>query len=171
MDRKLRKEHALKLRAPALFSLCALIFFIVFVYQAQEWRMQARLYPWTIGIPMILLAIVQVILDLRGYKAKESADGAPVDFQFTQGTDPGIEKRRAITMFGWFLGFLFLVWFFGFEIGIPVVVFSYLKFQGREPWGLSIILTVIATAFFWGLFVKTLTLPFPQGKIFTWLGM
>ena len=44
--------------------------------------MQARLYPWAIGIPMVILALVQVILDLRGYKAKETSDGAPVDFQF-----------------------------------------------------------------------------------------
>lgn len=160
----------LKLSGPAVFSLCALIFFIVFVYEAREWRPQARLYPWAIGIPMIVLAIVQVVLDLRGYKPKASADGSPVDFQFAKGTDPATEKKRAITMFAWFVGFLFVVWLIGFEIGIPATVFSYLKFQGRESWVLSLILTTVAGAFFWGLFVKTLTLPFPQGAVFTWLG-
>jgi hypothetical protein len=29
----------------------------------------------------------------------------------------------------------------------------------------------LAFVFFWTLFVKLLTLPFPQGLIFTWLGM
>jgi hypothetical protein len=133
--------------------------------------MQARLYPWAIGIPMVILALVQVILDLRGYKAKETSDGAPVDFQFTQTIEPALARRRAITMFSWLLGFFLLVWLLGFEYGIPLMVFSYLKFQSNESWVLSIILTVLAFGFFWVLFVKLLTLPFPQGLIFTWLGM
>ena len=133
--------------------------------------MQARLYPWAIGIPMLILAFVQVILDLKGYKAKETTDGAPVDFQFTQAIDPGTARKRAIIMFGWLLGFFLLVWLLGFEYGIPIMVFAYLKFQSKESWLLSITLTVAAFVFFWILFVKLLTLPFPQGLIFTWLGM
>jgi len=85
-----------KIRPPAVFSFCALVFFCVFVYLAQDWRMQARLYPWAIGIPMLILAIVQVILDLKGVKAKPSDDGAPstpMDFQFTKDVDP-VERSR-----------------------------------------------------------------------------
>ena len=133
--------------------------------------MQARLYPWAIGIPMVILALVQVILDLRGYKAKQTSDGAPVDFQFTQTIEPAVARKRAITMFSWLLGFFLLVWLLGFEYGIPLMVFGYLKFQSNESWVLSITLTVVAFVFFWLLFVKLLTLPFPQGLIFTWLGM
>lgn len=133
--------------------------------------MQARLYPWAIGIPMLILAFVQVILDLKGYKAKETSDGAPVDFQFTQTIEPALARKRAITMFAWLLGFFLLVWLLGFEYGIPLMVFGYLKIQSNESWVLSIILTVLAFGFFWLLFVKLLTLPFPQGLIFTWLGI
>ena len=133
--------------------------------------MQARLYPWAIGIPMLILAFVQVILDMRGYKAKETPDGAPVDFQFTKAIEQAVARKRAITMFSWLLGFFLLVWLLGFEYGIPLMVFSYLKFQSNESWLLSSILTVLAFVFFWALFVKLLTLPFPQGLIFTWLGM
>ena len=133
--------------------------------------MQARLYPWAIGIPMLILALVQVILDLKGYKAKETSDGAPVDFQFTQTIEPAVARKRAVTMFSWLLGFFLLVWLLGFEYGIPLMVFGYLKFQSNESWVLSIILTVLAFVFFWLLFVKLLTLPFPQGLIFTWLGI
>jgi len=133
--------------------------------------MQARLYPWAIGIPMLILALVQVILDLRGYKAKETSDGAPVDFQFTKTIEPAVARKRAITMFSWLFGFFLLVWLLGFEYGIPLMVFGYLKFQSNETWFLSIILTVLAFVAFWILFVKLLTLPFPQGLIFTWLGM
>jgi hypothetical protein len=163
-----------KIRPPALFSLCALIFFIVWVYYAQEWRLQARLYPWAIGFPMVLLAFIQVILDLKGYKAKEPSDGAPpvrMDFQFTKEIDARTSRNRALIMFAWLFGFFVLIWLFGFHIGIPLMVFSYLKFQSNESWKLSIIMTAIAFVFFYTLFVKLLTLPFPEGKIFVWLGL
>jgi hypothetical protein len=162
-----------KLRPAALFSLCALIFFIVWVYEAQEWRLQARLYPWAIGIPMVILALIQVILDMKGYQAKESSDGAPavrMDFQFTKEIDARTSRNRAIIMFAWLFGFFILVWVVGFNIGIPVMVFAYLKLHSKEPLGLSLILTAIAFVFFYVLFVKVLTLPFPEGLIFGWLG-
>jgi hypothetical protein len=161
----------LKITPPALFSFCALIFFCVFVYLAQDWRMQARLYPWAIGIPMLILAIVQVILDLKGIKAKQSSDATPMDYQFSKVTDPVTARKRTITMFSWLVGFFFGIWLLGFPIAIALMMFTYLKFQGRESWVLSIALTVIAWFFFWGLFVKLLTLPFPEGLIITWLGI
>ena len=161
----------MKITPAAIFSFCALIFFCVFVYMAQEWRLQARLYPYAIGIPMLILAIVQVILDLKGVKAKQSSDATPMDFQFTKDVDPTTDKKRAIIMFAWLIAFFFLIWLVGFPIGIAVMMFTYLKFQGRESWKLSILLTVIAWLCFWGLFVRLLHLPFPDGLVFTWLGI
>ena len=133
--------------------------------------MQARLYPWAIGIPMLILAIIQVILDLKGVKAKPSSDATPMDYQFSQVTDPVLARKRTIIMFSWLVGFFFGIWLLGFPIAIALMMFTYLKFQGRESWVLSIALTVIAWIFFWGLFVKLLTLPFPEGLIVTWLGI
>jgi hypothetical protein len=161
----------LKITPAALFSFCALVFFCVFVYLAQDWRLQARLYPWAIGVPMVILALIQVILDLRGFKAKQSTDATPMDFQFTKEIDPVTAKKRAIIMFSWLLGFFGLIWLLGFPIGIPLMMFAYLKFHGGESWVLSITLTVIAWLFFYGLFIKLLHLPFPEGWIITWLGL
>ena len=161
----------MKVRPQAIFSFVFLIFFIVFVYYAKDWRLQARLYPWVIGIPMLILAVVQVILDLKGIERKQKDAAAPVDFQFAQVIEPGLARRRTITMFSWFFGFLAGVWLLGFSITIPLMVFSYLKIQSNEKWWLSITLTAMAWVFFWALFVKLLTLPFPEGLIFTWLGV
>ena len=161
----------MKITPASIFSFCALIFFCVFVYMAQDWRLQARLYPYAIGIPMLILAIVQVILDLKGVKAKQSSDATPMDFQFTKDVDPTTAKKRAIIMFSWLIAFFLLIWLVGFPIGIPVMMFAYLKFQGRESWKLSILLTVIAWLCFWGLFVRLLHLPFPDGLVLTWLGL
>jgi hypothetical protein len=161
----------LKIKPAALFSFCAFVFFCVFVYQAQEWRLQARLYPWAIGIPMVILAIVQVILDLKGVKAKESADATPMDYQFTKDVDPRTARKRAITMFAWLFGFFFAIWLLGFPIAIALMMFTYLKFQGGESWVLSVALTIVAWIVFYGLFVRLLNLPFPEGLLITRLGL
>jgi len=121
---------------------------------------------------MLIFAIVQVILDLKGVKAKQSSDGAPMDFQFQQ-TDvsPADVRKRTITMFSWMLGFFAMIWLVGYVIAIPLMVFGYLKFQSNESWRLSVTLTVIAFVFFYSLFVKLLTLPFPDGAVQTMLGL
>jgi len=161
----------LKVRPAAIFSFCALIFFIVFVYQAQEWRLQARLFPWAIGIPMLVLAVIQVILDLKGVEDKKPADATPMDYQFTKEIEPAVAKRRAINIFSWIFGFLVSIWLLGFNITIPLLVFGYLKIQSSEPWGLSLGLTTGAWLVFYFLFVRLLTLPFPEGQVFMWLGL
>ena len=161
----------MKVRPQAIFSFLFLIFFIVFAYQAKDWRLQARLYPFVIGIPMVILALIQVIFDLKGIERKQE-DAAPVDFQFTQTTvEPAEARRRAINIFGWFFGFFGGIWLVGFSIAIALMVFGYLKIQSNEKWPISIILTALAWVSFWGLFVKLLNLPFPDGMIQTWLGL
>ncbi len=171
MDGQIEGDRHLKIRPPAILSFVFLIFFIVFVYQAQDWRLQARLYPLAIGIPMLILAIIQVILDLRGVKAKESSDGAPVDFQLSQNIDPALARKRAINIFSWIFGFFLLIWLLGFPIAIAAMMFGYLKIQSKEPWVLSIVLTAVGWICFWVLFVWLLNLPFPQGLILEWLGI
>ncbi len=160
----------MKVRPQAIFSFVFLIFFIVFAYLAKDWRLQARLYPWVIGIPMVILAFIQVIFDLKGIERKQE-DAAPVDFQFSQtAVEPAVARRRAINMFSWFFGFFFGVWLLGFSLTIPLMVFGYMYIQSKEKLWLSLTLTAIAWVFFYALFVRLLTLPFPDGMIFTWFG-
>ena len=161
----------MKIRPAAIFSFCALVFFCVFVYQAKDWRMQARLYPFVIGIPMIILAIIQVIMDLKGIEHKPDDNVTPMDFQATKTIEPALAFKRTINMFSWFLGFFFGCWFVGFSITIPVMVFSFMYFHGKEKLLLAATLTGIAYVFFWMLFVRLLNLPFPDGQVQTWLGL
>lgn len=159
----------MKIKPAAIFSFCSLVFFCVFVYQAEGWRMQARLYPWVIGIPMIFLAILQVFFDMKGIESKPE-DAAPVDVQFAQNIEPAVAFKRTVNIFSWFFGFFFGCWLVGFSITIPIMVFSYMYFQGKEKFTLAATLTVIAFIFYYALFVKLLNLPFPDGMVQTWLG-
>ena len=142
----------MKIRPPVIFSLIVFVFFVLFVYEAKEWRLQARLYPWVIGIPMLALALVQIFLDLRGVTKSKPSDGAPVDFQFGQAMDSTLAQSRTLNIFSWILGFLVGIWLLGFSLAIPAMVFLYLKIQSGEKWLLSLILTGAAWFLFWGLF-------------------
>ena len=109
--------------------------------------MQARLYPFAIGIPMIIFAIIQVILDLKGIERKADDGAAPVDFQMSQTVAPDVAFKRTVNIFSWFFGFFFGCWLVGFTITIPVIVFSYMYFHGKEKLWLSATLTAIALSF------------------------
>ena len=119
---------------------------------------------------MLILAIVQFILDFKGVERKQKDDAPVMDYQFSQTVEPKLARHRAIVMFSWLFGFFVAIWLLGFSITIPLMVFSYLKIQSNEKWGISIVLTVLAWVFFYFLFVRLLNLPFPDGLIFTWLG-
>jgi len=155
-------------KAQITFSLFILFFFVLFLWMARDWPLQARLFPLAIGIPMLVIAAVRLGLDLKGTAAKTSPPESRVDFQFTQGMDIAQVTRRTITMFLWIWGGLLSVWLFGFAFTIPLLVFLYLKVQSGESWLLSMGLAVSAWLILWGLFDKLLHLPFPRGLFFEW---
>src|SRR5258706_15247826 len=96
----------MKIRPQAILSVILVVFFFIFVYQAKDWRIQARLYPWAIGIPMLILAVTQLVLDLRGIGPKKGSSDAPVDVQFAERADPVVARRRTINIFSWIVGYL-----------------------------------------------------------------
>ena len=161
----------MKFRPQIILSIIVVIFLAYFIYEAREWRLQARLYPLAIGIPVLLLALVQVVFDFLGIGAKKSSDDTPMDFQFTQTTDSALTKRRTLNIFSWIFGFVIGIWLLGFSVAIPAMVFLYLKVQSREGWLLSLVLTGFAWLFLWGLFERLLRLPFPEAQLRTWLGL
>lgn len=163
----------MKFKPQVIFSLIVALFFAFFVYEAREWRLQARLYPWAVGIPVFFLALVQIFLDFKGVGKKPSADPpqVPVDFQFTQHIDTALAQRRTWNIFSWIFGFFIMIWLLGYSLAVPLLVFLYLKVQSSEKWILSLFLTGAAWLIFWALFDRLLRLPFPEGQLLVWLGL
>ncbi len=163
----------MRLTARNGFSILVLVFFCYLVWEAGEWRLQARLYPWAIGIPMIFLALLNIVQELRGPREKEedAAKNTPADFQFTQPMDMSVAVQRTITILSWIVGFLAGIWLVGFSITVAAMTFGYLKIQSKEGWPMSLILTASAWLVYYIVFERTLLLPFPEGQIFRWLGI
>jgi hypothetical protein len=122
------------------------------VYTALRWPPKAALFPLTMGIPLVVLAVAQVLIDLRDPPQAPAADAG----------------RRSVAVFAWMATFIALVLLAGFPTAVPLFVFSYLVLQSRESLGLSIALAAAAWGAFHLLFERMLHFPFEAGLIQDW---
>jgi hypothetical protein len=160
-----------KVRPQTIFSFLVLVFFVLVLWGGKDWPVKAQLYPWVVGVPMVLLAAFNLFMDLKGGNQKSALETTPADFQFTKGIDPVLARWRTVNIFAWILGFVLGIWLVGFFVTVPLFFFLYLKVQSREGWTLSLVLTGAAWFMSWGLFDQLLHLPLPEGQIFFWLGL
>jgi len=154
-----------------IFSVLVLVFFGYLVWEAGQWRLQARLYPWAIGIPMVALAVLNIVNELWGRNPEKASASAPADIQFTQTVDRDVAVRRTASILCWIVGFLAGIWLLGFSITVACMTFGYLKIQSKEGWVMSLILTASGWLVYYVLFERTLLLPFPEGKLLLWFGL
>jgi hypothetical protein len=152
-----------------LFSLGLAALAVFAIVSASSWPLKARLFPLVTAIPLLVLALVQLFLDLR--RSPETADGASGDIALSADVPPAIARRRVLLTFAWMAGFVALVFLVGFPLAVPLFMFSYLMFQSAEGFGRSLAVTAAAWGFFYGLFERVLRLPFGSGFVQNWLGL
>ena len=139
----------MRISGAALFSLVLAAVAAFAVYTALKWPPKAALFPLTMGIPLLALALVQTMVDLRDPPAPGES----------------MARRRAWVVFAWMGSFIALVLLAGFPIAVPLFVFSYLIIESREGWILSGVLAVAAWGFFHLVFQRLLHFPFEAGLL------
>lgn len=155
----------MKLKAANVLSAGFCLFFAVEIYLARDWLFQAKLFPWTIGIPGLILSLIQLWRDSTGWVPKH-AGGAQVDEVYERTLPRRTELSRTAAFFGWMAGTGVAIWLLGFSIAIPLFFFLYTKIEARESWVFSLAMTAGALAFSWGLFEVYLGLKWPPGVLF-----
>jgi hypothetical protein len=136
------------------------------IYGALDWPLKSKLFPLVIAIPLFCLATAEVLWVLLGKRDATSAS----DFKLSQDQAPEIARRRTLLAAGWTVGFFILILLLGFPIAVAVMVFTYLKVQGKEGWIFSAIFTAGVWLFFYGLFELLLHMHFPDGWLFGGFG-
>ena len=134
---------------------------------ALDWPWKAKLFPLVIGIPLFCLAAAEALWSAFGRKGERQA---AADFQFSGEQPPEVARRRTFVAVAWILGFFAAIVLFGFPLAVALLVFAYLKVQGKEGWIFTSIFTAIVWGCFYGLFDLLLHLPFPPGLLLAWLG-
>ncbi len=133
------------------------------IITALQWPLKAALFPIVIGICVFLFSSAEFLLSLYESVGKKRE---AMDYQFSEGIDPVLAKRRTLIAFGWIIGFFFLILLFGFNIGIFLYLFLYIKIQSKEKWAISVFITVCVWLLFWVLFIWLLHTPMNKGLIF-----
>jgi putative tricarboxylic transport membrane protein len=120
------------------------------VFTALRWPPKAALFPLVMGIPLLVLALAQILIDLR-------------DPQRPEGPPKG--GLAALGILAWMAAFIALVLLIGFPFAVPLLIFAYLRIAGGESWLLSIALAAAAWGMFHLLFQKLLHFPFEAGLL------
>lgn len=151
-------------RAKIGFSALMVLVFAFAVFEARTWQIEARLFPWVIGFPLLALALIQLALDIwkpRGNTSEDASVEVPA----------WIVGRRTVPIIAWIMGFVLAIWLLGLSISVPVFTFLYLKLQAQERWWLAVLFALVAWGVLFGLFDRALHLPFPEGRLLRWLGV
>jgi Sec-independent protein secretion pathway component TatC len=144
----------------------------------------ARFMPLTVGIPGILLCLLQIGLDFRRrpvgvqhdkdemQEAQEKAAklvGHSVEFGHAEVIDaPHDEKemvRREVATWAYFLGFIGGVLLFGFYAAIPVFLVAFLRNRAGATWTRTLTLSGIASVAFYLIFAKGLGVALYPGAL------
>lgn len=136
-----------------VFSLALAALAAFAVYTALRWPPKAALFPLTMGIPLLVLALAQAVAELRYPQPTAAA--------------PAGAGRRTLVTFAWMASFIALVLLVGFPVTVPAFVFFYLLLESREGWRVSLVAAAAAWGFFHVLFQRVLHFPFDSGLILT----
>jgi putative tricarboxylic transport membrane protein len=158
------RRRDLRMGAPALFSAVVVLVLILALWQSRNFGFRAGLFPWAIGIPTLLLALLQLGKDITGRKKGRSTAGEGLG---KINVPPEVATRRTVLILGWIVGFFVLIWLLGFTYAVPLTILLYLKLAGREKWPITAVVTFVTWLFFYALFERTLNVPFPEGLLFT----
>jgi Tripartite tricarboxylate transporter TctB family len=150
----------------AIFSGILFIFFALFVWSAKDWPPVVRLFPWSIGFPMLIITFALLIGELRRTPEVKRPDSSAMHGPGVNSLDTTLVRSTTLITFSWIVGTFAAIWLFGFFITIPIVVFLYLKIQSGEGWTLSLALAGACWLMLAGIFDRVLHLPFPEGIAF-----
>jgi putative tricarboxylic transport membrane protein len=161
-----RPAHAARFNSGALFTLIIISTLALALFESRNFGFRAGLFPWVIGIPTLILALFQLAKDIF---AREKPKAALAEWEKSVDVPPKVAVQRTISIMLWTVGFFLAIWVFGFSYSIPISMLLYLKLAGKEKWPMTIVVTFFTWLFTYGLFERTLSIPFPDGLLFTWL--
>lgn len=148
----------------AFFTIVVLLLMVGLVVTAKQWQYQARLFPWTIGIPTMLLCFLQLGLDIFRNRGDEDVAGM-MDLPVDRSVPVAVVIQRAVNIFAWIFGLYLSIWIIGFILSVPLFLLLYLSVQAGESWKVSVSYTVVMLVFMIGVFEMVLHIPWPPGLV------
>lgn len=155
IQRQVREKGPL-INLAILFNLLVVVAYAWALWESRQFRIRTGLFPWAVGLPILALAVVQLILLVI---RKERVDPREEDIP------QSLVNRRTGSILIWIIGFYGAIWLLGFNIAAPVCTCVYLL-VGREKWLTNLISMGVTWAFVYGFFYRFMHVPFPPGLLF-----
>ncbi len=158
------KPRGLVFGSAAIFTTFVAVVLALALLQSRTFGFRAGLFPWVIGIPTLLLTLVQLGKDIMG---REKPKAAAADWEVQVNVSPEVAWRRTTSILFWTVGFFVAIWLLGFSNSILISMILYLKIAGKEKWPMTIAVSFFTWLFVYGLFERALSIPFPDGLLLT----
>ncbi|TDJ69450.1 MAG: hypothetical protein E2O38_13535 [Proteobacteria bacterium] len=142
-----------------LTAVVMLAIFVTMSLMALGFPEKARLLPLMIGIPGSVLALVQVLRELR----------TAIDKVVESDEEQRQARRNERHMFIWMLLFFFGFLGFGFVYAAPLLVFGFLRIGMKESLTIGVIGAVATWAVLYGLFETAFQIQLFNGLLIEWL--
>ena len=173
----------LRNRIELLFSVLLVMLLGWMIWETRAWPIHSRIFPLSIGVAVLLLALAQVAASMR----RVVRSGSPDDFDATMPPDSeqrepqgtlgartergSLARRRVAVICSWILVFFLGIWSLGFRVGSFVLTVAFLRLAASENWRVSLAAGAISYLFFLLVFHWVLQVPLPAGLLAESLGM
>jgi hypothetical protein len=157
-----------------VFACFVALVILWFVWEARDWSFHSKLFPWSVGLTVLILALAQVALSARKFQSGSSKGDTelkvrPRDYQ--PGEIEQSELWRLVTIGSWIAVFFVGIWLFGFRLGSLILTIAFLKVAAKEDHKQCLILGLANYLFFLIIFDFALGVPLLEGAIAQWLGI
>lgn len=157
-----------------VFACFVALVILWFVWEARDWSFHSRLFPWSVGLTVLILALAQVVLSVRNFQWGSSKDDVELQVrpQDHQAAEVGqSEVWRLLTIGSWIALFFLGIWLFGFRLGSLILTIAFLRFAAKEGYKQCLILGLANYVFFLIIFDFALGVPLLESAIAQWLGI
>ncbi len=148
-----------------LFDAFFLVLLAAAVATAWQWPFATGLFPLTIAVPVVVVALAQLVMDAflkgdadEGNKQRERIRDIEVD----RSVPASLVARRAGGFYLCALGFLAAILLIGFTPAVPLFLVLYLRLISQAGWIVTLALTGLLTGLVLGVFDAILHVPWPD---------
>ena len=172
----MRKIAPSRNKVELLISVLVVLFFVWILWEARNWPAQSKLFPWSLGLSSLVLALIQVaIAGHAAFKepcldAETGVGNGPASRDRSPAGSEAAARWRALVLCGWIVGFFLGICLLGFKVGALCLTFFFLKFTANENWTISAAIAVGSYLFFWLVFDVALGVPLDNGLIGDYFG-
>lgn len=172
----------------SFMTLFMLVIFSTMVLIASRYPAGARFMPYVLGFPAIALCFLQLFLDARERRVAKQEEGKSDlqkaeeklskavghEMHFDVGNillpvdptmDANVQLRREAIAWGYFLGLIVAIIFFGFHISVPVFLILFLRYRAEASWKMTLGMTAISCFILFFAFEKVLHISLHPGFI------